>query len=61
MITIHLDEDSVYFAEMTEAQADKMEDVLSKSKYPWDIEKIKESPGFHSFKDLMKDFKELRD
>ena len=59
VITIELDEDSEYFTEMTVLQAKRMEKVLEKSGYNFNIEQIKKAEGFNSFADLMRDFKDF--
>lgn len=59
IVVIEFDEDSVYFTEMTKAQADRMRRVLSSGKYKYSVNKIRNAPGFNRYQDLMHDFKDI--
>jgi hypothetical protein len=59
IISIDMDEESVYFTEMTERQATAMRKVLSRQPLKFSVDKIKDAPGFNKYGDLMVDFKDL--
>lgn len=62
IVTIDLGgEDSVYFTEMTAAQADQMRGLLRRSHEKFSITTIKRAPGFNSYGALMKDFVDFVD
>ena len=62
IITIDLGgEDSVYFTEMTLAQAEQMRGLLRQSHERWTITTIRKAPGFNPYGALMKDFEEFVD
>lgn len=59
IITIELDEDSEYFAELDENEVAQLRRVLGKLKEKWKVTKIKEAPGFNSFEDLKATFLDM--
>lgn len=56
VVTVDMGEDSVYFTEMTDSQADQMRRMIRRAGYRGTVMKIKRSPGFNSFHTLMRDF-----
>jgi hypothetical protein len=54
-------EDSIYFTEMTTAQADQMRSLLRQSHEKYTITTIKRAPGFNPYGALMRDFAEFVD
>lgn len=62
IVTIDLGgEDSVYFTEMTSAQAENMRRLIRHGGQPFSVTAIKRAPGFNSYGALMKDFREFVD
>jgi hypothetical protein len=59
IITIELDEDSEYFAELDESEAAQLRRVLGKLRQKWSMTKIKDAPGFNSFNDLKSTFLDM--
>ena len=59
IIEIEFDETSIYFAEMTDVQANKMRRTLSARNQKYSVKKIRNAPGFNSYEALMHDFEEL--
>ena len=61
IVTIELDEDSIYFTSMTPAQATEMKKALGKLSHNWTLYKIRNAPGFNSYDDLMSTVKDMVD
>jgi hypothetical protein len=59
IITIELDEDSIYFTSMTPAQAKEMRKALGKMHHAWTLYKIKSAPGFNSYADLLETVRDM--
>lgn len=59
VVTVELDEDSVYFAELTEREVAQLRRILQKGKEKFKIEKIREAPGFSSFEELSVTFTDM--
>ena len=60
VITVELDGDSIYFTEMTPAQARKMRAALGRTGYTYHIQKIRQAPGFNDYEGLMGTFEDWR-
>ncbi len=58
IITVEMDEDSIYFTEMTEREATYMRRVLRRGQLKFSVQKIKKAPGFNKYVDLVEDFKD---
>lgn len=54
-------EDSVYFTEMTAAQAEDMRLLIRQGGQPFSVTAIKRAPGYNSYGALMRDFQEFVD
>lgn len=60
VITVELDEDSVYFTEMTPAESSRMRAALERTGLPFSIQKIRQAPGYNDYEGLMGTFRDWR-
>ena len=58
-IIVELDEDSVYFADLTPREAAALRYVLRGVGYKYSVRKIRGGPGYNSFRQLMHMFKDM--
>lgn len=56
VITLEMDEDSVYFTELTERQADQLRGLFRRCPWKFSVRKIKGAPGYTTFSNLVADF-----
>lgn len=59
VISIELDETSIYFAKMNKAQASQMRQLLGRAGFQFSVEPVKQASGFNTYKQLMADFEDL--